>query len=326
MKYVPALDGIRALAALLVVCVHSHVPGMSNGRGGVDIFFVLSGYLITMILAREAESGGIHFGAFYLRRARRLYPALLLLVGLVLALAPLWHPRPTAQDGLLALLHLSDYGVAYFDLPGTVLRHTWSLAVEEHFYLLWPLVVAGLCRMQRRDALRALVLAYVLATCWRYYVNWNASDPWLAYYRFDTRLSGLILGSLLAMAPRFRIPYRAITLPLVGAVMLASSATMTVTILPSEWLGALLVWWAIDGAPPLEARPLVYLGRISYGIYLFHWPITILFPANQPWPITLLLTLAGSVMLATLSYYTVERVVRSKPRRHLERGIANPRA
>ncbi|MGN6513238.1 MAG: acyltransferase family protein [Lysobacteraceae bacterium] len=254
----------------------------------------------------------MRLGAFYLRRARRLYPALFLLVALSLAFAPLWAPAPGPRDAGIALLYLSDYTAAFGHMA-EVLKHTWSLSVEEHFYLLWPLAVIGLCRLPRRTALLALVLAYVAATGWRLH-EMAAFGDWNAYYRFDTRLPGLLLGSLLALAPRpgGRLPYALLAIPFAVAA-LASQQPRAFTSFPAEWLGVCLVLWAMQGAKLLTLRPLPYIGRISYGVYLFHWPIALLVRYEQPWPTALAWTLAGSLLLAHVSHRTVERAFRQRP-------------
>jgi peptidoglycan/LPS O-acetylase OafA/YrhL len=306
MRYNPALDGIRALAVLAVVCHHAFVPGFENGRSGVDVFFVLSGFLITSLLVTEHQAGGIKLGAFYLRRARRLYPALLLMVALVMAFAPLWGVHaPTRTDASIALLYLSDYTAAYGHLSETI-KHTWSLAVEEHFYLLWPLVVMGLCRLPKRTAVMLLLAAYLLATAWRLHVA--GYDDWIAYYRFDTRLSGLMLGALLAFAPRITAPYAA--LAALAAVLTFACEPMVLTMVPAEWCGVFLVLWAVNGSKLLTLKPLPYIGRISYGLYLFHWPIAMLFRDSQQWPVILVASLSGGILLASTSYATIERAFR----------------
>ena len=143
MAYQPALDGVRALAILAVLLFHAKVPGVPGGFVGVDVFFVLSGFLITTILAGEhRRCGRIDLPGFYRRRLRRLYPALIVFLCAYLLTAGLLFPRVAPEkhgrDALLALFYLADYGRA-LDMPLSVLNHTWSLAVEAQFYLLWPL-------------------------------------------------------------------------------------------------------------------------------------------------------------------------------------------
>jgi peptidoglycan/LPS O-acetylase OafA/YrhL len=314
MKYNPALDGIRALAVLAVIGVHSQVPGMDVGRLGVDLFFVLSGFLITSLLKAEAESGGIRLGAFYLRRVRRLYPALLVLLAIYALVFPLLGNPCHWRDVLIAGLYLSDYAVAFKQRTGfdPIISHTWSLSVEEHFYLLWPLIVIGLTRLKWR-ALPLLFLAYALATFWRLYASHLAGDWWVTAYRFDTRVSGLILGAILAYLPRLPKPSNAIV-PL-ALVLLTFRIPLfyPARIIVVELLAVALIGWAMSGkAKLLEARPLVYLGRISYGIYLFHFPIAWLMARAwaQWWEMLPVVTL-GSIVAAHLSYTYIESRFRS---------------
>jgi peptidoglycan/LPS O-acetylase OafA/YrhL len=320
MKYNPALDGIRALAVLAVVCHHAFVPGFENGRSGVDVFFVLSGYLITSLLAAEEVSGGIRLGAFYLRRAHRLYPALLLMVALVMAVAPIFKDRPTFTDAAIAVTYLTDYTVPFLDKPAFVLHQTWSLAVEEHFYLLWPLVVMGLMRLPNHYRLYLLFAAYIVATWWR----WRfIGDFTRSYFTFDTHCTGLILGSMLAFMPRLPSRWWLIAaLPLAWWVY-GSNQPFEVIITQSEWMGAALVLWGASRPRLLASPPLVFLGRISYGIYLFHYPImTFCRDASMGWQLTLAASLAGGVGLATLSYCSVERWFRIRhPRARLPEAV-----
>jgi peptidoglycan/LPS O-acetylase OafA/YrhL len=302
MKYNPALDGIRALAVLAVVGHHAFVPGFENGRAGVDVFFVLSGYLITTLLAQEHATGGIRLGAFYLRRARRLYPALLGMLALFLSLSGLLWGYTAWRDALIAGLYLSDY------IRPEHLSHTWSLAVEEQFYLLWPLVVMGLMRLPNRTRVCLLVLAYALGTIWRCRFMGDFDQ---SYFGIDTHCTGLILGSLLAFVPTSKW-WGLAALPLTWLVY-ASRQPAELVITQSEWMGAAWVLWAASGAAwPLTAKPLVFLGRISYGIYLYHWLIAdyCYRVLDQHWKGILWPSLLGGIALATLSYYTVERVYR----------------
>jgi len=283
-RYIPALDGVRAIAVLAVICSHTLVPGMEPGKWGVDIFFVLSGYLITTILKGQAEAGGIGFGAFYLRRLRRLYPALLTMLALYLAVFPWLFPDGhQMRDATFAAVYLTDYTVALlahvpFMHTDPAIAHTWSLSVEEHFYLLWPLVVAGIARIRtRRFVVYALVAAYIGVTAWRLYshVEYGWQET---YSRFDTRCTGLILGSLLAYVPELK--HRAWGWAVPPLVLLVWWLTPDKAhlispwpILAAEWCGVALVMWAATRPKWLEWPPLVYVGTISYGLYLYHWPV-----------------------------------------------------
>ena len=196
---------MRAIAALLVVADHCRIPGFEGGFYGVDLFFVLSGYLITRLLIDEhTSSGSIDLPRFYLRRYLRLTPPLLALLAAYLVFGPIlwpqfdlwWHVR----DALVAAFYISDYARAFLQLPHIV-QHTWSLGVEEHFYLLWPLALLGLLRLPARWRPAALFGLFVAATAWRMIWYDDVSDWPETYFRFDTRMAGLMLGALMVTLP-----------------------------------------------------------------------------------------------------------------------------
>lgn len=180
MRYVPALDGLRALAVTLVFLVHTtqHFPG---GWIGVDIFFVLSGFLITSILVAEHEKTGvISLSRFYMRRACRLLPALVAVVCVSLTLAVWLHSQThdTVIDAVAALLYLADYRYAFMPGAGvTALMHTWSLSVEEQFYFVWPLLLIALLRWSRRAAFRTTLGLIVLVAVWRGILLCTSAHP-----------------------------------------------------------------------------------------------------------------------------------------------------
>ena len=202
LRYNPALDGLRAVAIALVIADHCHVPGFDGGYFGVDLFFVLSGFLITRLLVDEFDAAGqIDLPRFYLRRLLRLAPPLLLLLAAYLVIAPMIWPQyglwSHIRDAALAGFYLSDYGRAFWHYP-IALQHTWSLSVEEHFYLIWPFAVLLLARIELRWRIAGLFGIYLIATAWRIFEY--ESSGWVAtYFRFDTRMSGLICGALLAI-------------------------------------------------------------------------------------------------------------------------------
>lgn len=322
MKRVDALDGIRALAILPVLAIHSSAPFGLGGQIGVDIFFVLSGYLITSLLASEFRAHGqIDVLAFYKRRAVRLYPTLLLMLAAFLVVAPFaWPGLPALHYAAIAATYLTDYVRAFGGIE--VVAHTWSLAVEEHFYLLWPLVVPLLLR--HRNPIRVLCLAYVLATIWRF-----ANYEWLgfdhAYYRFDTRLSGLILGSTLALGLRFKqqlpavVPWSILAIGALTTWHTTRQWTAMVSIVIAEWVSAALILAATAGARGtslLACRPIAYLGRLSYGIYLWHLPIMALLTPRYGWLTSLVVGSASGIALAALTYHFVDLPIRRFRERH----------
>ncbi len=302
------------MAVVMVVLFHADGP-ITGGFVGVDLFFVLSAFLITSLLAAEwREAGSIDIKRFYWRRFLRLMPALLLLLAAYLAVAPLvWPGHDHARDAVLTGLYLSDYSYAFAQLP-FYLRHTWSLSVEEHFYLLWPLLLVPLLKTQRPLAL--LVVAYVLATLWRF-----SFDDWLSYYyRFDTRASGLILGAALALvAPKVtkQLFYCAL-LALAAVALNAQIADSKFAISVAELASAVLILGAIQGHWRWLAHPaLVRVGRLSYGIYLWHYPLVFAVRDHLSFAATVALGLAFSLVMASISYATVEamgrRLKRERP-------------
>jgi peptidoglycan/LPS O-acetylase OafA/YrhL len=328
MRHRPGLDGVRALAALAVLLFHARAPGFSGGFVGVDVFFVLSGYLITSLLTAELErTGRIDLGRFYLRRALRLVPALALLLVVYMAVAPwLWPAIPTGEhvgDVVLSGLYLSDYAFALFQRPH-ILRHTWSLAVEAQFYLLWPLAVAALARNPRR--VPWMLALYLAASLWRV-ADLVRGDVVSTYYRADTHASGLLLGALLAWSPARRLT------PATGAAALFALACLCLGLrwgpaaglalgVPAAELAAAVLILAAGQGPVarfLSWRPLAGLGALSYGVYLWHAPIAIFLWDRVSWPVALAITLPLSVGMAALSWFTVERVGRS-----LKNGLPRP--
>lgn len=320
LRYEPALDGIRALAILMVVGFHAKVPGLHGGSFGVDVFFVLSGYLITRILVGEHErTGKLDLLRFYGRRLRRLYPAMITLLAVYLLLAPWLFPHPSMRvhlrDATVAALYLSDYSHPLHMKPH-VMVHLWSLSIEEHFYLVWPLVLLFVMRLRPPAAIASLVVLYVAATLWR--AHSVPQIHWDVYHRFDTHASGLVLGCLIGYIGK-RLPAPA---ALVGFAGLAATCVLYkhggYDMMYTGFTAAELSSACIILAAPawLGVAPLAWLGRLSYGLYLWHYPIDKLIRTQYhfDWRLTLPISLFGGLALAALSYYTIERLFRA-PRR-----------
>lgn len=327
MKYNPALDGLRAVAVFLVLGFHARIEGFGGGFLGVDVFFVLSGYLITRLLADQyVTTGDINVRSFYLRRLKRLYPALLLLLVVQLMLGPLLFPdrQHHVRDALVVATYLSDYGYAFWKVP-QVLSHTWSLSLEEHFYLVWPLALLMVLRLPRRAWVVTVLGLAVAATLWRWYVVFNVNGWQQPYYRFDTRLSGLLLGAAAALwnprPPRFAAAVgAALLLAAVSQAAFKEDAALTIWMAVAE-AGSLLLVLGAGQVRLLTSWPLIWMGKLSYGIYLWHYPIMLWFRGQDitGWKSMLIGTL-GSIVCAVVSYNTVERFARTRRRKRQEAG------
>jgi len=281
---------------------HANPNVLVGGYIGVDLFFVLSAYLITSILAEEYRSTGtIDLPRFYLRRFLRLGPALLLMLAAYLLLAPFgWPGEPHGRDALISALYLSDFTVAAGIGP-EYLSHSWSLAIEEQFYLLWPFLLVPLIRSGR-----AMLW---LAPAWIAMVVWRASfDDWhVFYYRPDTHGTGLIAGALLCFSG-----WRANRwIGLLGlAILVATSLTTEIkwsawSIIAAE-IAAVMMIASAANMKWVETPMLVHIGKLSYGLYLWHYPIAYYLRTRYNFFVSTSLVLPLSYGAALISYHTVE--------------------
>lgn len=298
-----------------MVAFHAHVPFASSGFLGVDLFFILSGFLITRILGAEFKaSDTIVLKNFYIRRALRLYPNLLImLAAYALFATALSLDEPVSTDILWASLYISDYSRAFLGEP-KMIGHTWSLAVEEHFYLLWPLIIPFVIRAKR--PMRLLLLAFAIATMWRVmnllWLGWDAT-----YFRFDTRLSGLILGSALAFAKLEPSEIQFKLAALIGATAFCIPSYgrlsgLTISTAVAELCALVMVAYVINNKVKLlENYTLIYLGKISYGIYLWHFPIAYYLRNDFHWIVTFSVSLGLSIIFGALVYHFIENPIRT---------------
>ncbi|HUZ44815.1 MAG TPA: acyltransferase family protein [Acidimicrobiales bacterium] len=356
----PALDGIRALAVLAVIGYHGALGWLQGGYYGVDAFLVLSGFLITTLLISEWDrSGGISLGGFWARRARRLLPALVLMlagVAVVVGLYPgVLSTTHLVADAVASLLYMANWHLAaehasYFSAyqAQSALVHTWTLAIEEQFYVLWPLVVLGLVsrrsplarilnnRTRRLGAVLGVAVVGALASAlWMIHlVPAGDADPSRAYYGSDTRAQGLLIGAALAVLCALWGPVRTArgrwALGCLGVAGATGVGAMWSLVPETSGLafhgGFLLISLScaavvasaglVPAAPVsrlLSLAPLRYLGRVSYGMYLWYWPVLLVMTGARTgvrgYPL-LGLRLAVIVGLASASYRWVETPIR----------------
>ena len=355
-KGIPALDGIRAVAVGLVLAEHGGIPGVPGGFLGVDVFFVLSGFLITSLLLDElANRGRIALADFWIRRARRLLPALIVMVAAVVAARTLFPPEATASlrdDSVAAFFWAANWifvaqKTDYFSQgsPPSPLQHTWSLGVEEQYYLFWPLLVIAVAAVFGARARWAVfALATMGAAGSAAAAILMASDDTVnrVYFGTDTRVQALLVGAaaaallvrdwsvLTAGGTLIRTRWRrwgAAALSIVGLAMLAALAHYA-TGSAREFHAGLLIVVAVaavlvvapvaldQGSPVAQVlawRPLVWLGAISYGVYLWHWPIFLALNGERTgwsgWPL-FALRCAATVAVATASWWLLEQPIR----------------
>jgi peptidoglycan/LPS O-acetylase OafA/YrhL len=331
LPYQPAIDGLRAIAVTAVVLYHFGLPFLPGGFTGVDVFFVISGYLIGGLLWAEAQATGrIALGRFYMRRIRRLAPAFfaMALVSLLAAwfiLLP-FEFREFGKELVAATLWLSNVlfyqGAGYFDIgaDSKVLLHTWSLSVEEQFYLVLPLTLSVMLRFPRLTvpALAALWALSLLAS-----VLLTPTQPNATFYLFPFRAWELLSGVLLAIALQGRHWRSHPALSLLGLLLVLGGVVLITPAGFPGWLaivpvaGAVCLLAGIAADNPvnraLRLPPVVFLGLISYSLYLWHWPVLIL---SRYWrgaysgPFETALWLAIAVVLAITSWALVERPLR----------------
>jgi len=338
LGYRPELDGLRGISILLVYLHHIYYPLMPRGFFGVDIFFVLSGFLITSLLLQEwSREGSISLKDFYIRRVLRLMPALFLLIIIIGGFALIFNKRVTEtyQGIWLSLSYASNwlYAFGYFS-PHNPLGITWSLAIEEQFYLIWPLLLTLVLRFKlgRRWILYILILLIAFISLHRKILEEQGASIFRLYYASDTHADMLLIGCLVGLLiswnllphdRRFKILMKslaAVAVIFLGYLVGTTSWTyFTLCRCGGYTLVAIsiaLILTVVITSPPkfalsvLRFAPLVWIGRISYGLYLWHWPVRwFIYPKNGlPTSAGQLLTVVVlSLSLTTLSYYFVEK-------------------
>lgn len=335
--YRSEIDGLRALAVVPVLLYHARVPGFGGGYIGVDIFFVISGFLITGIIAREIDAGTFSLLRFYERRARRILPALCALIACVLLIAS-WLYLPGDFEGvprsaLAALGFLANVWfflqAGYFQGPAETmpLLHTWSLGVEEQFYIGFPVLLFLVARYVPHLRLASLVLLAGISFLWAFAKQ--AVPDGFAFYLLPPRAWELMVGSLLALGAvpeiRHRIAREAISLIGLAAIIGATIFYTKETVFPGiaalpPVLGAAALIHCAPGTWTGRALSLklpVAIGLISYSLYLWHWPLIVFTEYSQGVhlsPLQSVAVIAGSLAAAWLSWRFIERPFRDRQR------------
>lgn len=333
-NYRPDIDGLRALAVLSVLLFHMGMRQLSGGFVGVDIFFVISGFLLTSIIWRELDGAAFRFGTFFMRRVRRIAPALLVVLFATLAvghfvLAPL-HYQMLGQSSIAAILSVSNIlfwsEAGYFDEAAIYkpLLHTWSLGVEEQFYLVWPFLLWLLHRMGRRFSVASLLVLSAISLIAAQWVL--QSRPEAAFFLMPFRFFEFGFGAVLALVPasvhnariRSTLSFVGLVLVLIAVFAYREETTFpgVAAVVPS--LGAALLILSGPAAPvnrALALAPVVYVGRISYSLYLVHWPVVVYYSYRFGTPERLFETLLLTVVCMVLAsgvYHAVEVPIRAR--------------
>ncbi len=344
--YRPDVDGLRAVAVTSVVLYHAGTRGFGGGYVGVDIFFVISGFLITGVICREIEAGKFTIIAFYERRIRRIFPALMFMLLAVSAVGyAALLPAGLEELGktmVAATLFASNFvffkDAGYFDTPSEFkpLLHTWSLAVEEQYYIFFPVFLWLIFRyFGKRWVLFTLPTALLSlgVSTWA-----SKTHPSAAFFLLPSRTYELLLGALVSLGafPQVKAPWLRNVMSLAGIAMLAwSIATFDsqtcfpgyIALIPCVGT-AILVHTGADGQSPasrlLMTPPFVFIGLISYSLYLWHWPSIFLLrysTIGSPSNVAILATVATAVTLATLCWRFIERPFRGRDAIFRRRGL-----
>jgi peptidoglycan/LPS O-acetylase OafA/YrhL len=336
LGHIAALDGIRAVAALAVVAFHARIAGFGNGDIGVDIFFVLSGFLITSILLARTGSGrAIDFKDFYRRRALRLLPAYFAVVIACVLLEFTASYGGTFKGAVLSTFYVANLAIGATGVGLGTLSHTWSLSVEEQFYLVWPALLAFLLARRGTDARRLLVtVAGLVLLAWLMVVGLAAAGApaRIASNATPTRAVELLFGALLAIfiatpslsgaldrcRPLSRVSLAGVTagVLLLGLIAVPGLSDNVSSVAGWPLLSVLtctVIYACLRGAAPLTAplgsRVMTAVGKRSYGLYLWHFPVFVVIDTRwgiDGWP-ERLAGLAVTFVVVALSYRYIER-------------------
>ncbi|MEO8217350.1 MAG: acyltransferase [Acidobacteriota bacterium] len=348
-----AWDGLRALAMFMIVAHHAHIL---PGAVGVVVFYVLSGFLITGTLLREwRRSNHIALGNFYWRRTVRLIPGLVLFLTVLGVYSAAFQPLPVFRGYLnsafITLFNGANWWQAYHEQESLgYLNHTWSLSFQEQFYLLWPPVLLLLLRLKlRRRWIGLILLGSVAASALARLFLWESThDAMRVFYGSDTRADGLLAGCLLAfladwkILPRRRLAKLALRFASIAGVALVlyvearvprDSDVMFRWFFPLATIAITAFVWDIHAtsvsgrAKFLEFAPLVWLGQLSYGIYLWHYPFLRFAASHGPaGPFRHILWIVATVLVSAASYHFVEEPLFARSHRKRSPVILTPQS
>lgn len=308
-KHQPGLDGLRALAIAGVIGFHYMRRDVPGGSLGVDIFFVLSGWLITSLLIREADrTGRVDYSAFLTRRFLRLTPPLAALLAAYVLLSPIFIPKAAPSrwiDAAWTAAYLTNIREAFWP-RNTPLSHTWFLALQGQFYVTWPLIFVGLRRLARGKAALLLVGLWLALTLARVAWHYSLGGP-APYYFTPLHATGLLLGAAFALRP-VKIGWRwagwALLALLVGLILFGRTSANFLYLQPIvEWATLVVI-----ARPPalLALQPLPFIGAISYGVYLWHVPFMWVYPPKT-WAVR------GGLVVASLLAGWLTHLLLEKP-------------
>lgn len=324
-QYLPAVDGLRAVAVLLTFFFHIYPGYLPGGFVGVDVFFAISGFLITSILVRETSANGVRaLSKFYARRALRILPALVVCVAVTFLFLPSTLHQSPGLNAAAALFGFMNWLRALTPENGGSLGHTWSLSVEEQFYAIWALVIVAAVYWKRTSSLLYVaVTAMVAVAIWRFGFTMSGASDARTFNGLDTRADALMAGCALALLPpaalgvvRRLAGYWVIPIVLMVLIVFGAAWTSLSRPLGVFTFVAVLAVWILAGTiysrgmfyRALASRPFGWLGRRSFSFYLWHLPIIRgVEQLTLPREMTVLPLLALSLIAAQLSYAFVER-------------------
>jgi peptidoglycan/LPS O-acetylase OafA/YrhL len=339
IAYRPEIDGVRAVAVLGVILFHTGFSAFSGGYAGVDVFFVISGYLITRTILTGIDAGRFSYVGFFVNRGRRLFPALLATIGVSLLVGALLFSPPymkkLAEAAIVSVLGISNIyfwsEASYWDIESTFkpLLHVWSLSVEEQFYFVWPPLLLLASRANNKRVARVVLLTTVGLTSLFFaaYLSWHhptATFYWMPWRAFEFTIGAAVIWLEIIARPRGQLWPEIMAAGGLGMIILSFLAYTDHTPFPfpgalSPCIGTALLIWA--GRSCLTSklwtnRPMIWTGRISYSLYLVHWPLIIYYNYWRFTPPTLFeqigLVIGSFALALPLNVFVENRFKRSR--------------